>query len=83
MLYRIINTLWVHVTPENINRVISAIGGRRFLLSLGSGVITSLLVWYGKIDGSIYRDVVLGTVGIYIAGNTFQKVKQGTTPSAD
>lgn len=76
MFSRLINTLWVHVTPENINRAISVLGGRRFLLSLGSGIVTTLLVWYGKIDGNIYRDVVLGTVGIYIAGNTFQKVKQ-------
>ena len=25
-------------------------GGRRFLLSVGSGVVTSLLQWFGKLD---------------------------------
>lgn len=50
-------------------------GGRRFLLTLGCGIATSVLLWFGKIDGTVYATVVLGTVGAYIAGNTFQKVK--------
>lgn len=75
MLAKAINWVWITLTPENIQRWLAATGGRRFLLSLGAGVISSILVWYGKIDGSIYRDVVIGTVGLYIAGNTVQKVR--------
>jgi len=54
---------------------IEACGGRRFLLSLGAGVMTTLLQYLGKLDpaGSTYSLVVLGTVGAYIAGNTAQK----------
>jgi hypothetical protein len=48
---------------------------RRLLLSVGCGVATTFLVWTGKIDGTVYATVVLGTVGAYIAGNTIQKVK--------
>lgn len=68
-----IRAWWNSLTPETIKLWVSALGGRRFLLSLGAGVVTTVLSWYAKITPEIYRDVVLGTVGLYIAGNTLQK----------
>jgi uncharacterized membrane protein YeaQ/YmgE (transglycosylase-associated protein family) len=56
---------------------LTTFGGRRFLLTVGCGVVTSVLLWHGKLDGPVYATVVLGTVGAYIAGNTVQKVKGG------
>jgi hypothetical protein len=72
--------LWAWVgqtfTLENIGRLLYSIGGRRFLLTLLVGAATTVLTWYGKITDSIYRDVILGTVGIFIGGTTFQKNTQ-------
>ena len=53
------------------------VGGRRFVVTVGAGVMTSLLQYLGKLDpaGSTYAMVIIGTVGAYIAGNTTQKVK--------
>jgi hypothetical protein len=72
--------LWAWVgrtfTLDNIGRLLYAIGGRRFLLTLLVGAATTVLTWYGKITDSIYRDVILGTVGIFIGGTTLQKNTQ-------
>jgi len=55
-------------------------GGRRFLLTIGAGIASTVLQWYGKLDaaGSTYAMIVLGTVAAYIGGNTYQK-KNATT----
>jgi xanthosine utilization system XapX-like protein len=55
-------------------------GGRRFLITLGCGFVTSLLQYLGKLDpaGSTYAIVIVGTVGAYIGGNTYQKVKDAS-----
>jgi hypothetical protein len=52
---------------------LDVIGGRRFLMTMGCGAACTALVWFGKIDGNIFRDVVIATVAVYIAGNTYQK----------
>lgn len=61
--------------------MISKCGGRRFVLTLGCGLVTSLLCWFGKIDGAVFASVVIATVGAYIAGNTYQKAKGGVAPT--
>lgn len=64
------------MTPK-VRDMIETSGGRRFLLALGSGVSTTLLQWFGKLDpaGSTYAMVVIGTVAAYITGNVTQKIK--------
>lgn len=52
---------------------IQSVGGRKFLLTVGTGVAANLLVWFGKIDASTFSLVTLGTVGAYITGNAFER----------
>lgn len=54
-----------------------ALGGTKFLLSIGSGLATTLLQAAGKLDpaGSTYALVIVGTVGAFIAGNVTQAIK--------
>lgn len=54
---------------------INTLGGRRFLITLGCGIACTGLVFFSKIDGYIFRDIIIATVGAYIVGNTYQKVK--------
>jgi hypothetical protein len=51
------------------------LGGQRFVLTLGCGVVTSLLCWFGKIGEGTYATVIIATVGVYIAGATTEKIK--------
>lgn len=55
--------------------ILTNIGGRRFALTVGCGIVCTVLVWHGKISGEVFATVILGTVAAYITGNTVQKVK--------
>lgn len=49
--------------------IIGKMGGRKFLLCVGCGAVTSLLLWFGKLESGSYTAIILGTVGAFIAGN--------------
>jgi hypothetical protein len=57
-------------------------GGRRFILTVGSGLSTVILVACGLISDQVYATVTIATVATYIVGNTTQKVV-GTKPQGD
>ena len=54
---------------------IDRIGGRKYTMTLGCGLVTALLQWHGKLDpgGYTYGLVIGATVGAYIGGNIWQK----------
>lgn len=54
--------------------LLDSAGGRKFVLALGAGVVSSVLVWFGKITPDAYSTVILATVAAYIVGNVGQKV---------
>lgn len=59
------------------------LGGRRAAITLGCSFVCTALVWFGKIDGAIFRDIIIGTVGLYIGGNTWEAVKSARTSESD
>jgi hypothetical protein len=52
------------------------LGGRRFLLSVGCNLVTSALLYLGKLDGGSYTAITIATVGAYIAGDTMQGISK-------
>lgn len=66
-----------------IRNSITSSGGRRFLLSVGCGIVCTFLVWFGKITPEIFRDVVIACVASYIIGNTYQKIKSSHSDGSE
>lgn len=60
--------------PTNI---FTRFGGRRFVLTLGCGVVNTGLVYLQAITPEVYQWIILGTVAAYITGNTAQKFNPG------
>jgi len=48
-------------------------GGRRFILAVGSLVISTIMLCFDKINGGEYVTLCLLTYGAYIGGNVAQK----------
>jgi hypothetical protein len=58
-----------------VNLNFSTVGGRKFVMTMGCGMATTLLQAFDKLDsdGTTYALVIIGTVGAYITGNVAQK----------
>ena len=54
---------------------IITLGGRRFVLTMGVWISSSVLLWFGKLTDGSYTAIILGIVGVYCAANTTQKIK--------
>lgn len=52
------------------------VGGRRFLLTVGAGLVHTLLLWFGKITGEQFVMLTMGTTAVYVGANTYQKSKE-------
>lgn len=61
-----------------MNQWLTTFGGRRFVMTIGCGAVCTVLLWFGKIDGPVFRDIIIATVAVFIAGNTYQKTKAGS-----
>jgi uncharacterized membrane protein YeaQ/YmgE (transglycosylase-associated protein family) len=64
------------MTPEQFTAWREALGGRRFFLTLGAGIVSTGLVWFEVIDQGTFLTLILGTVGAYITGATMQALKE-------
>lgn len=71
------------MTPAEFTRWREALGGRRFWMTVGAGIVDTFLRYIDAIDISAYVTLTLGTIAVYIAGNTAQKVKTNVQPDAE
>jgi len=53
----------------------TSLGGRKFILTMGCGVISTILLWFGKLTSGDFVMITSFTVGAYIAGGTIENVK--------
>lgn len=61
---------------QHITALREALGGRRFLLTVGAGIVNTLLVAHGLIPAAVYESLTIMTVGIYVAGHGAQQFIQ-------
>lgn len=54
---------------------IQTLGGRRFILSVLTLLVCSVLLWNAKLSDGSFCAITLATVGALIAGHTYQQVK--------
>lgn len=52
-------------------------GGQRYVLVIITLALCTFLLWHKRITSPDFSLVVLGTVGVYITGRTYQKTKAG------
>jgi len=57
----------------NVAGAITASGGRRFLLAVSGGLVSTALLVFDYIGESSFVTLQLGLVGAYITGNVIQK----------
>jgi hypothetical protein len=51
------------------------VGGRKFFLTIGCGIVSTVLLWYGKLTSGDFVMLAGFTVGAYIAGGTIENIK--------
>ena len=61
------------MTPDKVSTWMGALGGRRYIMCVGSGVVSTGLLMLHYLDPSNFQIIILGTIGAYIAGNSFER----------
>lgn len=57
-------------------------GGRRYVMCMGACIVTTLLMAFKIIEGSVYENVIIYVVGIFVTGNGIQKAVDAAIPIA-
>lgn len=68
------------MTPDLIHRWIEAVGGRRFILTIGAGIVNTGLLIGHFLTENTYAQLTMATVAVFIAGASWKKDR--TTPTS-
>lgn len=66
-----------------MRNMIEDFGGRRFIMSMGAGISSTVLVWFSKISDQVFATIVIACVAAYITGNTAQKNTEARRHDSD
>jgi len=58
-----------------MEKLLKIIGGRKFFMTMGCGVVCTGLVIFKCISDGVFCTIILGTVGAYITGNVVEAKK--------
>ncbi len=68
------------MTPKLFSQWREAFGGRRFLLTVGAGIVNTGLLIAKQISESGYLELTGATVAVYIAARAYTEVKTNAKP---
>lgn len=63
------------MTPQTIKEYREALGGRRFIMTMGAGVVNTGLFAAGIMDQATYQLLTMATVGAYLAQSVTERIK--------
>ncbi len=61
-----------------MRHIIYSTGGRKFLTVLLCVGVSTVCLWYDKMDGPAYASIIIGVVGTFIAGDVYESVRRGS-----
>lgn len=65
------------MTPEYLKAWLDSISGdEKFVLTLGAGIVNTLLLMFGFLDQGNYVFLTMGTVAAYITGKTVEDIRK-------
>lgn len=67
------------MTADNFALWREAIGGRRFIMTMGCGFANTALFAYFNLSEGGYVTLTMATVAVYVAGNLTQRIKAPDT----
>ena len=62
------------MTPERLRAWLDAAGGRRFVMAMGAGIVSTILFMLNKLTQGNYMMLQSGTILMYLAANNHEKV---------
>lgn len=61
------------MTAQQLHEWLDAAGGRRFIMTMSAGFVSTVLFIFGKLTQEHYMALQMGTVVAYLAANNHEK----------
>lgn len=58
------------------NLLAKYLGGRKFIIVLIALILSSILLWFGKLDGNLYQNLNIAIILGFITGNVYESINK-------